>query len=74
METVKMTQKSLLLMAKNLNAIDISTTTINAEESSQFECIAISLGLYGINGALFTNKGKYYVIKGRTTNLFVLLQ
>lgn len=74
METVKMTQKSLLLMAKILKAIDITTKTINAEESSKFECIAISLGLYGINGALFEKKCKYYVIKGRTTNLFVLLQ
>ncbi len=68
-----MSQKSLLLMAKNLKAIDITTTKINPEESSLFECIAISLGVYGINGALLTNKGKFYVIKGRTTNLFFLL-
>ena len=73
MEKVKMTQKALILMAKNLNAIDITTTTINPEESRQFECIAISLGVYGINGALLTNKGKFYLIKGRTTNLFFLL-
>ena len=73
METVKMTKKSLILMAKKLNAIDISTTTINAKERSQFECIAISVGIYGVNGALFEKKGKFYVIKGRTTNLFILL-
>jgi len=73
MERVKITQKALLLMAKNLKAIDISTTEINTEESSQFDCIAISVGLYGINGAIFENKGKYYFIKGRTANLFRLL-
>ena len=73
METAKMTKKALLSLAENLKAIDISTTTINPEESRQFECISISMGAFGVNGALFTNKGKYYVIKGRTTNIFVLL-
>ena len=73
MEKVQMTQKALILMAKNLNAIDITTAKIPAKESSQFECIAISVGIYGINGALFTKKGKFYVIKKRATNIFVLL-
>ena len=73
MEKVQMTQKALILMAKNLKAIDITTAKIPEEESSQFNCIAISVGLYGINGAIFEKKGKFYVIKKRATNLFVLL-
>ena len=73
MKTLKMSQKSLILMAKNLKAIDITTTTINPEESRKFNCIAISVGASGINAAIFENKGKFYVIKRRTTNIFVLL-
>ena len=73
METAKMTKKELLSLAKNLKAFDITTTTINAQESSLFECIAISVGASGVNAAIFENKGKYFFIKGRTTNLFVLL-
>lgn len=47
---------------------------INALRARGLECIAISTGVYGVNGALFQDQsGALYKITARTASLFQLI-
>lgn len=57
---------------RSINAHDI--TTVKIPEGLDLEKIAISYGIYGMNGGLFQDRktGERYKIIARSTNLFRL--
>ncbi|ULO04592.1 hypothetical protein [Campylobacter sp. RM12651] len=75
---VKTTQKNLKELIKNNIAIDI--TSIRGNELNKIGFFnrnylvkKISIGIYGINGALIELDNKLYVISKRCSNLFALV-
>ena len=72
------TQKMLKNLVKNNIATDITNFNfdqINAlRKSHSLDAIAISHGVYGMNGALFKDEcGNQYAICGRSSALFQLV-
>ena len=61
---IKTTQKEI----KNTNARDI---TADSKNYGSLDVIAMSFGVYGMNGALLKNeKGELFKITARASNLF----
>lgn len=72
--------KTTLKEIKNMNAKDITSLSdkeLNEikKQERRLEEISISMGTYGINGALFKGEktGSLYKITARCTNLFYLI-
>ena len=68
----KISQKTIKQLIKEGAAIDLSAMygKKNYPKAKEFDVIAISYGIYGMNGALLMRKGKLYGIASRNTALF----
>ena len=76
--TERMTQKEIkrliaLGVAKNITYL--SFDTCNAlREAHNFTTLNVSIGVYGVNGALFKDENsKLYAITSRTSTLFQMI-
>ncbi len=69
---IQVTQKKIKATAV-ADITRYSFAEINALRARGLECIAISTGIYGVNGALFQdNAGALYKITARSSALFQL--
>ena len=69
---MKTTQKEI---RKHLNGKnDLNTFTHEQLDALNLRTVAISFGVYGMNGGLFEDMktGEYYVVPNRSTRLFEL--
>lgn len=72
-----MKQKEIKTLVNCGNAEDVTfdkSGIIEELQKNGYKTVAISFGVYGMNGGLFQDKksGKLYAIIGRSTNLFRL--
>lgn len=68
----KMTKKALLSLAKSLNAIDLTYDHKVRKGCKNLIEVAYSAGMYGCSGCILKDQdGKFYVIKDRTSALWV---
>lgn len=68
--------KEIKQMIKNGGAIDITNYSLDQINKLRpdLEAVKVSLGIYGVNGAIFKSKdNKIYAIRARNTNLFTLV-
>lgn len=69
----KLTQKELKRLVKIGAAKDITTAAHEDLEKLNVEKIALSFGIYGMNGGLFKDKGgNLYAITARNAALFTI--
>lgn len=73
--TATITRKALRDMAETVNATNVTQWPMDelTRLKSTIECVAVSVGTYGMSAGLFVDdSGKFYVVPGRSTALFVL--
>ena len=74
---MKVTKKEIKKMIESGKATDIthiSDIELKKLKENDLRMIAFSIGIYGINAALFEDKnGNKYAITARTSNLFRLI-
>lgn len=70
---MKTTQKEIKKYLNGKN--DLNAFTREELNALKLRTVAISYGVYGMNGGLFedTNTGIYYVVPNRSTRLFELV-
>ena len=68
----RMTKKALLSLASSLNAIDLTYDHEVRKGCENLIEVAYSAGMYGCTGSILKDQdGKFYVIKDRTSALWV---
>lgn len=68
----RITKKALLSLARSLNAIDLTNDQAVRKGCKSLTEVAYSAGVYGCNGCVLKDqKGNFYVIKNRTSAIWV---
>ena len=73
--TARISRKALRDMAATVGATDVTQWHMDelTRLRSTTECVAVSVGTYGMSAGLFVDdRGRFYVVPGRSTALFVL--